>query len=94
MVVNQITKIILYHLSDNFLNQIIFNYKTSYIPEKFFPKPTSFVLIFFICMWNEKVMNLQNFEIQNLKIFRFSLDHSKKNDHFEIILVRSYKIYY
>jgi hypothetical protein len=93
-VVNRITKIIFDHLNDKFLNQIIFNYETSYIAEKFFLKPTSFFLKTFICMWNEKVMNLQNYEIQNWTIFRFSLESFKKNYHFEIILLRSYKIYY
>lgn len=89
MVVNQITKIIFDHLNDKFLNQITFNYKISYIAEKFLLKPTSFFFKKLICMWNEKVMNLQNWTI-----FSFSLESSKKNDHFEIILVRSYKIYY
>jgi hypothetical protein len=94
MFVNRITKIIFHHLNDKFLNRIIFNYETSYIVEKFFLKPTSFFLNFFICMWNEEVMNLQNYEIENWTIFRFSLESSKKNYHFEIILLRSYKIYY
>jgi hypothetical protein len=31
-------------------------------------------------------MNLQNYELQNSTIFRFSLESFKKNDHFEIIL--------
>jgi len=77
MVVNRITKIIFDHLNDKFLNQIIFNYETSYIAEKFFLKPTSFFLKhLFVCemkkLWTFKTMRFKTgqFSDFHLKVLR------------------------